>query len=287
MEIIVITRIEQQVKYKERYNVYIDDVFRCGVHEATLIKYHLFKGREVSELELAQIIETDLLESLYLRAIRYLSHSLRSKKEVTQKIEATQMEKMTFQNYDERMAYQEGLTDKVAQVIQRLETEGYLNDRYYGECYVRTEATVGRKGPERIRQSLKQKGLSDALIEEVLITTYEETQQQENLEELSRKFIKKNHKISAKIMLLKLKQYLQQKGYSRQQIDRYLMGMTLQIDDASEESKLAQAGEKALRTHQRKYEGSTLWAKVKETLYRKGYDYGMIQDWVDEQRETF
>lgn len=280
----IITKIERQVKHKERYNVYIDEVFYCGVHEATLIKYNLFNGRKLNQQELAHIVESDLLEGLYLRAIRYLSHSLRSRQGVAQKIMRDQIEKMDFKDYDERENYQQALKEKVEQIIQRLETEGYINDRYYGECYVRTEAIVGRKGPERIRAGLQKKGLTDTLINQVLESAYDNQMLQANMEEVSRKFIKKNHKLPTKVIPLKLRQYLQQKGYSRQEVADYILGLSLESDDGDEQQKIAQAGEKVLRTYRKKYASSILWIKTKEALYRKGFDYGLIQEWVEWQQ---
>ena len=44
----VITKIEAQKK-KGRYNIYLNDAFAFGVDEATVVKYALFKGTELTK----------------------------------------------------------------------------------------------------------------------------------------------------------------------------------------------------------------------------------------------
>ena len=44
----VITKIEAQKK-KGRYNIYLNDAFAFGVDQATVVKFALFKGTELTK----------------------------------------------------------------------------------------------------------------------------------------------------------------------------------------------------------------------------------------------
>src|SRR5699024_5500369 len=76
-----ITKIETQ-KRKGRYNVYLDGEYAFPVGEGVLIRHALYKGMEISK-ELQQQLETeDVYSKAYSRALDYLSHQLRSEKEI-------------------------------------------------------------------------------------------------------------------------------------------------------------------------------------------------------------
>ena len=80
----VITKIEAQKK-KGRYNIYLNDAFAFGVDEATVVKYALFKGTELTKEQIEEIQHDDCIQQAYQKALHFLNFKLRSTKEVYEK----------------------------------------------------------------------------------------------------------------------------------------------------------------------------------------------------------
>ena len=53
-----ITKISRQ-QNGERYNLFLDEAFFCGITEDTLVKLRLKKGMEVDEAELENILKEE------------------------------------------------------------------------------------------------------------------------------------------------------------------------------------------------------------------------------------
>jgi len=91
----------------------------------------------------------------------------------------------------------------ISSVIIRLKEYGYLNDHSFAETYTRLRQENEKLGARRVKQDLKQKGVGDALIDEVLDARYAGTSEEALAREhLERKRIKKpeNEKETARVM---------------------------------------------------------------------------------------
>jgi regulatory protein len=92
---------------------------------------------------------------------------------------------------------------RIAAVIARLKQYGYLNDATFAETYARLRQENEKLGARRVRQSLGQKGVATAIVNEVLEARYgqidEEALARQHLE---RKSIRKpeNDKETARVM---------------------------------------------------------------------------------------
>ena len=70
-----------------RYNVYLNDAFAFGVDEATVVKFALFKGTELTKEQIDEIQHDDCIQQAYQKALHFLNFKLRSTKEVYEKLE--------------------------------------------------------------------------------------------------------------------------------------------------------------------------------------------------------
>ena len=152
-----ITKIEAQ-KRKGRYNVYLDGKFAFPVAESVLIKFRLMKGVELDADQIAAITTDDQIAKVYGRMLYYLSHQLRTEKEVVQKMH----ELHTPEEYEEP-------------VLKKLRGERLLDDHNYAESYVRTVMQTELKGPGVIRQKLRLKGVGELDIDDALQQFTDET----------------------------------------------------------------------------------------------------------------
>ena len=91
----------------------------------------------------------------------------------------------------------------VAAVIARLKEQKYLDDQSYAETYARLRQENEKFGARRVRQNLRQKGVSAALTEQAVDARYSGT----NEEALARKHLERkriakpqNEKETARVM---------------------------------------------------------------------------------------
>ncbi|HEY2470418.1 MAG TPA: regulatory protein RecX [Terracidiphilus sp.] len=91
----------------------------------------------------------------------------------------------------------------IAAVIARLKEQRYLDDRSYAETYTRLRKENEKFGQRRVRQSLRQKGVSAALVEKTVAESYANTNEEKLAREyLERKRVTKpaNEKETARVM---------------------------------------------------------------------------------------
>ena len=277
-----VSRIEVQKKDKSRYSVYLDDSFWLGVSEGTLIKFNLAKGQTLTPEECQTIRDYEQEESLYLRAIKHLSRALKSSGEVYDYLKAQALKQADLDSLEAKEDFLAELEPYLGRVIGRLVSQGYLDDALYGRSLVLTEARVGRKGPQLIGRKLQDKGLTASQIAQAL-EAYELDLLEENIQTLIEKFYKSQRRLPAGQLKRKVQEHLLTKGYSLAMIQPYLEGYQPEADLDHEADLVDQAASKARRQLSRRHEGKALILKIKESLYRKGFDLDLVNQWLDAQ----
>jgi len=91
----------------------------------------------------------------------------------------------------------------IAAVIARLKEQRYLDDQSFAETYARLRQENEKLGQRRVRQSLGEKGVASAIVNEVIDARYADTDEEALAREhLERKRIRKpeNEKETARVM---------------------------------------------------------------------------------------
>jgi regulatory protein len=91
----------------------------------------------------------------------------------------------------------------IATVLARLKQHGYLNDAAYAETYARLRQENEKLGQRRVRNDLRQKGVSAALVQKTIDARYAATNEEALARQhLERKRIRKpeNEKETARVM---------------------------------------------------------------------------------------
>ena len=263
----VITKITVQKRRKDRFNIFVDGEYAFPISEAVLIKIGLFKGMELTKERQKEIEEENTSYLSYSIAVDYLSYSLRSEKEVRQKLKENDIPPEVIEG-----------------TIQRLHDQNYIDDRIYGESYTRTAANINRKGPFVIAQDLKLKGLDEDVIAQAL-EQYPEDYQMENGVKLAEKLLKKQQRTSSRDAKMKAKLHLQQKGYGRDIIDKIMSEVDSEKSEDEEMTALRIQGDKVWQRYARKAEGFTLIQKVKTNLFQKGFPNELISEYIEEKKQ--
>lgn len=95
-----------------------------------------------------------VFEKYYNRALRYLSYRPRSEKEIREKLIRTRSRKKV-----------EKVDKVIDQIINKLKEQNLLNDEEFARWWIEQRTVFRPKGIRLIRMELKQKGISDEMIE--------------------------------------------------------------------------------------------------------------------------
>ncbi|HJF53990.1 MAG TPA: recombination regulator RecX [Limosilactobacillus coleohominis] len=257
-----ITKIEAQ-KRKGRYNVYLDDQYAFPVAENVLIKYRLMKGMELDQNQIAQITTDDQIAKAYGRMLDYLSHQLRTEKEVIQKLQEIETPEEYFEP-----------------ILRKLREERLLDDHNYAMSYVRTVMNTELKGPSVIRQKLRLKGIGELDID-VALEQFTDEKQLENATKLTQKLFRRYQSQPTRRQEEKVRQGLMTNGYRSDIFNQIQEAVEPEADAEQQNELLDRQATKLLRRYQ-KYQGYERQMKLKQALYRKGFDLDDINDWVME-----
>ena len=119
-----------------------------------------------------------------------------------------------MRGYLRRRAYSKVATEKT---LEKLRAFDYINDEAFARNWASGQVTARGYGPRRIHQELQKKGISDALIRDVVREIFdpgEETQKAKAL--LEKRF--KNKQLGDPKMLRRAASFLERRGYSSQVI---------------------------------------------------------------------
>ena len=139
-------------------------------------------SKEITKLELSEIMYADECQKAFNLAIVYLSYRMRAEEEIRTYLKQKEMGQAV-----------------IDEVVHRLHRQKYLDDQEFANAYVRTQVNGGKKGPNVIKQELKQKKIDDTYITEAL-TFYPEAKQIEHAIQLGEKLVKQQKKLSERIL---------------------------------------------------------------------------------------
>jgi regulatory protein len=144
-----VTAIEVQKKNPNRVNIYLDDQFAFGV--SRIVAVWLKVGQQLSEEKIAALQEADAREIALQKALHYLGYRPRSVEEVRKNLEKHEIPAAV-----------------IDEAIARLERENLVGDAKFAREWVENRSTFRPRGKRALSVELRQKGLSDAVIGEVL-----------------------------------------------------------------------------------------------------------------------
>lgn len=199
-----ITKISMQ-QNGERYNLFLDEVFFCGITEDTLVKLKLKKGMEVDESALAEIIKEENHNKCFNYAVFLLGKR--------NYFEQVLVEKLKVKEYDE---------EAISLALEKLYRYGYLDDSRLTEAFVKDKKRFSKKGPRFIASALKAKGVDSEVIRKTIEEHYEEDEALENCKVLVLKKLEYYRKKTSDSYTLKGKLYafLAQRGYASETIKK-------------------------------------------------------------------
>lgn len=263
-----IAKITTQKRKKDRYNIFLYDgeneEYAFSVDEAVLVEFHLRKGLELDDSMIETLKKKDNIQKSYLLAINFLSYRMRTKKEMHDYLKKKEVD-----------------PEHIKVVIERLIKEKLIDDKLFAEMFVRTRISTSSKGPLLIKKELVEKGVTNSIAGQA-IELYSYELQYEKVSKLLEKKRMTSKKESNKQQVQKLQGHLLQKGFSQAVVSDALNNFDQEQESEDEWEALCYQGDKLLRKNKKKYEGFTLKQKMKEGLYRKGFQMDDINRFLDE-----
>lgn len=151
----IITRLETQKRNVQRVNVYVNEVFAFSLSLDEAAKLH--KGQALSDADIAALRGGDEVERAVVRATRFLAVRPRSEFEVRQ-----------------TLARKDVPQPVIDSALERLRALGYLDDPAFAEFWVSNRRQFKPLSARALRYELRQKGISNDIIDDVLQTQDED-----------------------------------------------------------------------------------------------------------------
>lgn len=209
----VITKIEEQ-KNKKRVNIFVDNAFFCGLNKETAILFRLKENSEIDENTLKTAIFESEVKSAFEKAIDYISSRIHTKKELFDKL------------------FKKGFEKKVIDsAIFKLEEYNYVNDELFAKTFVQENYKYSKK---MLENKLKQKGVSNEIISNVLELNTDEKEEELCEKQLKKLLKSKNKNDFSKEELQKIYMSLFRKGFEFDLIKKVCRKVLVQNLDEEE-----------------------------------------------------
>lgn len=240
------------LKYKKlNNNKYLVDFDNGSVelYEEVILKYELLLKREIDFDCYHLLLDDNRYWECYYKIISYIKIRSRSVFEVRQKLI--------------RDGY---LEDDIDNSINKLQDQGYLDDKMYANSFFNSQIVTTFRGPKRIGDELRKRGIDDNVIVGV-IDLYDDDLQYQKVSKIISKMVKSNRSKSNSLLKKKLYTDLLGEGFSREIIDRVIE----EQDFGDEKNIYDREYEKIRRKLSKKYDGYELERKIKEQMMRRGF----------------
>ena len=189
----LISKVEEQKKNTERFNIFTDDGFLTSLSIDAVIQYGIKEGTIIPEDKLDEIKKEDTVKYAKEKAMEYIAYSPRSGFQVRQKLK------------------QKGIDDdSIEETMKALEYYHYVDDAEFVREFAKSYK--GKLGRKAIVQKLKEKGVDAETIDDNLIL--DEDEQRTVAKQTAENIVSKNRGLDQYKLKQKIYQTLTRKGFS-------------------------------------------------------------------------
>ena len=152
------------------------------IHEDLILKYDLLITKKIDSKKEDELLKENNNYLAYSKAIKYIGIKMRSILEVKKYLNK--------QEIDE---------EYINVIINKLISQGYLNDLEYAKAYVNDRINLSNDGPKKIYNELIKLGIDDSDID-IALTSFTIDIAKEKINKLITKYIKLNNKKGANLL---------------------------------------------------------------------------------------
>ncbi len=201
-----VTSVEPQ-KRKDRYNIFVDGKFWCGLSENSLAKYSLYPGKDVDSKILDEIFKYEIFNKVYNGSISKIGRRPHSEWEIEKYVNERfwKNKEKWFKDTEYLDKYEELRDETRKTIIKKLVNQKYLDDKEFVKWWISSRKSSRPRGWVAIKSELLSKGVERSLLNEFEFSEGEE-------ENLAQKYIEKITR-SRKISREKLISRLSSRGF--------------------------------------------------------------------------
>ena len=146
-----ITKIVQQVKRADRYNVFVDDKYSFSLSESALLESKIHSGQELTEEQVGEFKKLSADDKLYNQALRYVAMRPRTRWEM--------------ETYLDRKKASPVL---VEQIVNKLSKIDLLNDEKFARAFIADRKLLRPTSRRKLVMELRKKHVDTDVIEAAL-----------------------------------------------------------------------------------------------------------------------
>ncbi len=239
------------LKYKKKKDKYIVtfDSEELELYEEVILNNGLLLKKEVDDSIIKKLVCENNFYECYYKALKLIKVKPRSVYEVRNKLN-----KEEFDSND------------IEKVINKLLTQGYLNDEFYANSYLNNKLITTYHGPKRIYNDLNKMKIDHNILDNVILL-YTDDIQEEKVSKIVDRMIKTNKNKSNNYLKKKIYNNLIMEGFSKKVIDKVVNSKEFNNDKDIRDKEY----EKLKNKLSKKYSGVELEYKIKESMIRKGF----------------
>ena len=252
-------KIKNIKKVGSKYKIVLDTDEVITTNDHVIINNNLLYDKKINQKLLDKIKKETAYYENYNKILKMINHKIRSEYEIRGILTKNEVSKLD--------------QDKI---IDKLKEIGLINDEEFAQSYTNDKINLTLDGPYKVRKNLESHHIDTMYIEKALENFTKDIIDQK-LDKLINKKIRSNTKDTNYIFKQKTSLYLSNLGYSKEDIVNHLE--YIQLDN----SKLEKEMEKIYNQLKNKYEGYTLYNKVKQKLYVKGFTSDEINNFLEKK----
>ncbi len=192
----IITKLEKQKKAKNRWNIFVDGAFFCGLYEDTILKYGIHVNEKLTQDSLEEIRDFD--EFIYGKHVAYsfLSYRIRTESEIKKKLREKKISGKS-----------------IVKVIEVLEEQKLIDDREFAKVLIQDKIKRSPVGRKVLKQKLFEKGVPKNVSEEALEKAFSGEEEKKLAADVFNKFFPKIKDKDFYEQKRKLYEHLARKGF--------------------------------------------------------------------------
>ncbi len=190
-----IKAINPQQKNKQRYNIFDEEGFAGALNLEAVVKNKLREDTEITKEDFDKILLQDNERYAFDKALNFLSFCARTEQDIARFLKNKQLGEPVIQN-----------------TIEKLKNYGYIDDAAYARQLAQSLLQSKKLGRQAAAYRLRQKGIPQDMVEEVLEEYPEETEAQ-NAREIYETLLSKYKNDDTNKRRMKITRNMAAKGY--------------------------------------------------------------------------
>ena len=168
------------------YKVKLDDSNELSLYQEVILEYELLLKKNVSDEMLLKINSLNKKWEVYYMGLKLLKSRFRSRKELFN-----------------LLVKKEYSSDVICETLDKLESQGYINDLVFSKSYINNQILTTNRGPRRLANDLLEKGISQNVIAEAIVD-FDSDLERNKISKQTDKLIKSNRNKSGKVLKIKI-----------------------------------------------------------------------------------